>query len=98
MSGAWERQIRAVCCVFATLPDQAGTQLDDESLRTLMCEAEGLVNSPPLTVDNLSSPNSLEPSTPNHFLTIKSRVVLLPLGAFQSAFKEKMAKSTISFK
>ena len=34
-----------------------GTQLDDESLRTLMCEAEAIVNGRPLTVDSLNDPD-----------------------------------------
>ena len=37
--GVWERQIRTVRRVLKALMDQSGTQLDDESLRTLMCEA-----------------------------------------------------------
>jgi translation initiation factor 2 gamma subunit (eIF-2gamma) len=68
--GVWERQIRSVRRVLATLMDQAGTQLDDESLRTLMCEAAAIVNSRPLTVANLNEPTAPEPLTPNHLLTI----------------------------
>jgi hypothetical protein len=32
---------------------EAGTQLDEESLQTFMCETEAIVNSRPLTVTNL---------------------------------------------
>ena len=85
MGGVWERQIRTVRSVLASLMDQAGSQLDDESLRTLMCEAAAVVNSRPLTVDNLSDPTSLAPLTPNHLLTMKSSVVLQPPGQFESA-------------
>lgn len=41
-----------------------------------------IVNSRPLTVNNLSDPNSLEPITPNHFLTMKSTIALPPPGKF----------------
>lgn len=50
-----------------------------------MCETEAIVNSRPLTTDNLTSPNEGEPLTPNHLLTMKSRVLLPPPGEFQKA-------------
>lgn len=85
MGGVWERQIRSVRSVLSSLLQSSGTQLDDESLRTLMCEAEAIVNSRPLTVDQLSDPSSPGSLTPNHLLTLKSKVVLSPPGVFQSA-------------
>ena len=48
-----------------------------------MVEAEAIVNSRPLTVENLNSPQCPEPLTPNHLLTMKSKVVLPPPGVFQ---------------
>ena len=50
-----------------------------------MCEAEAIVNSRPLTVNQLANPDSPRPWTPNHLLTMKSRVVLAPPGTFQPA-------------
>ena len=82
MGGAWERLIRTVRSVLSTLFFNHGTQLDDESLRTLMTEAEGVVNNRPLTVRNLSEPGTLEPLTPNHLLTCKSEIILQPSGGF----------------
>ncbi len=41
-----------------------------------------IVNSRPLTVDNLNNPDSLEPLTPNHLLHLKSGTTLPPPGAF----------------
>lgn len=41
-----------------------------------------IVNHRPLTVTNLSDPNSPEPLTPNHLLTLKSTVALPPPGQF----------------
>ena len=83
MGGAWERQIRTVRSALAPLLKQAGTQLDDEALRTLMTEVESIVNSKPLTCSNMSSADAPEPLTPNHLLTMKTRVVLPPPGNFQ---------------
>ncbi len=85
MGGVWERQIRTVRAVLSSLLVSNGAQLDDESLRTLMCEAESIVNSRPLTVNQLTDPDSPEPLTPNHLLTMKSKVLLPPPGVFQGA-------------
>ena len=49
-----------------------------------MCETEAIVNSRPLTVTNLGSPTDAEPLTPNHLLTMKSRILLPPPGEFRA--------------
>ena len=85
MGGSWERQIRTVRNVLSTLLTQHAGQLDEETLRTFMVEAEAIVNCRPLTVDTINSPQSLEPLTPNHLLTAKSKVILSPPGDFQHA-------------
>ncbi|XP_053381691.1 uncharacterized protein LOC123540987 [Mercenaria mercenaria] len=85
MGGVWERQIRSVRNVLSSLMYQNGSQLDDEGLRTFMCEAAAVVNSRPLTVENLNDPLSLDPLTPNHLLTMKSSVVLSPPGQFEKS-------------
>lgn len=82
MGGVWERQIRTVRNVLAGLLLQSGSQLDDEALRTFLSEAAAIVNSRPLTVENLNDPMSLLPLTPNHLLTMKSQIVLPPPGDF----------------
>ena len=53
MGGVWERMIRSVRNVLDALLRSNALQLDDESLRTLMCETEAVVNNRPLTVDSL---------------------------------------------
>jgi hypothetical protein len=83
MGGIWERQIRTVRNVLNILLYQNGSQLNDESLLTFICEAESIVNSRPLSVDNLGLSDSLEALTPNHLLTRKSKVLLPPPGVFQ---------------
>ena len=85
MGGVWERQIKTVRSVLTGHLENHGNQLDDESLRTLMIEAEAIVNSRPLTTDDLTDPDSLDVLTPNHLLTMKSSVILAPPGNFQGA-------------
>lgn len=85
MGGVWERMIRTARSVLSSLLNKLGTQLDDESFRTLMTEVENVINSRPLTVSNLSDPTAPEPLTPNHLLTGKSSVILPPPGKFESA-------------
>ncbi|XP_068203742.1 uncharacterized protein [Palaemon carinicauda] len=80
MGGCWERQIRTVRKVSA-LVKEFGERLNDESLRTLLCEVESIVNSRPLTIVS-DSIDDLEPLTPNHLLIPKSYVIPPP-GLFQ---------------
>lgn len=82
VGGVWERQIRTVRSVLNTTLSLAHGRLNDASLRTLFYEAMAIVNSRPLTVDNLNNPDSLEPLTPNHLLHLKSGTTLPPPGAF----------------
>ena len=83
MGGVWERQIRTVREAIETTLMKAGEQLDDEAFRTFITEAENIVNSRPLSVSHLCSPDAPEPLTPNHLLTLKSKIVLPPPGNFQ---------------
>ena len=85
MGGTWERQIRTVRSALEILLLNAGSQLDDEAFRTFMTEVECIVNSRPLTTNDLSDPDAPEPLTPNHLLTLKPKIVLPPPGEFQRA-------------
>ncbi|XP_068724041.1 uncharacterized protein [Montipora capricornis] len=85
MGGIWERQIRTVRTVLCALLEKNGHQMNDEALRTFMCEAEAVVNSRPLKAEGTTSSETAEPLTPNHFLTVKTKVVLPPSGKFTSS-------------
>lgn len=82
VGGVWERQIRTVRSVLRSTLALSPRRLNGLSLRPFFYEAMAIVNSRPLTVNNLSDPHSLEPSTPNHLLTVKSAKVLPPPGKF----------------
>ncbi len=81
--GVWERQIRTVRNILSGLISATASKLNDDSLRTAMCEVMAIVNGRPLTTDNLYDPTSLEPLTPNNIVTGKSSIALPPPGNFQ---------------
>ena len=83
MGGIWDRVIKSVISVLSVLLQKQGAQLHDEALRTLMTEAENIINSRQLTVESLSDSASPEPIIPNYLLTLKSQVVLPPTGSFE---------------
>jgi len=75
MGGVWERQIRSVRKVLNSLLKEQC--LDDEALCTVMCQAEHIVNSRPLTAvsDDI---NDLEALTPAHLLNLHREPVMPP--------------------
>ncbi len=81
--GVWERQIRSVRNVLSAVLRDAG-RLDDENFSTIMCEVMAVVNSRPLTVENLNDPLSPLALTPNQLLTMKTKVPPPP-GSFDHA-------------
>ena len=80
MGGVWERQIRFARSILAALLKQHGENLNDESLRTLLVEVEGIINSRPITCDNIGDVNSIVPLNPMQLLSIKTKIVMPPPG------------------
>ena len=68
--------------ILTSLLKTYGTSLKDESLRTLLIEVDATVNSRPLTTNLLSDVNSMMPLSPINLLTLKTKVVMPPPGAF----------------
>ena len=69
--GVWERQIRTIRRVIAGVCKEQ--VLTDESLHTLFCTVENIVNSRPLTVVS-TDPDDFTPLTPNHLLIPKVKL------------------------
>ncbi|XP_062706112.1 uncharacterized protein LOC134287683 [Aedes albopictus] len=70
MGGVWERLVRSVKTALGFALDHP-RKPNDETLETIIYEAEALVNSRPLTYIPLESANE-ESLTPNHFLLGRS--------------------------
>lgn len=80
MGGAWERMVRSVKSVlYSTFPLK--TTPTDETLMTILLEAENIINSRPLTYVPLDSDTD-EALTPNHFI-LGSSNGLKSLGDFE---------------
>ena len=69
--GVWEREIRSIRKVLSSVMNEQRVRLSDDSLNTLLCEVESILNNRPLTAvsDDL---NDLEALTPNHLLLLNS--------------------------
>lgn len=75
MGGSWERMVGVVKCSLKEVLREHHPK--EELLKTVLCEAEALVNSRPLT--HLSTdPNDFECLTPNHFLIGTAGVDQIP--------------------
>ena len=73
--GIWERLIRSVRKILDKMLNKY-TTLTDESLITLMCEVENVMNSRPITTVS-SDVLDLRPLTPNHLLKLNPKVEVL---------------------
>ena len=73
--GVWERLIRSTRKVLGALVKEQS--LDDESLQTLLCECESIINGRLLTTVS-DDPKDLEPLSPNHLLLLRSETPLPP--------------------
>ena len=82
MGGAWERHIRTIRSILATILHQHGTRIDTTTLRTFLYEVMAVINCRPLTAQNLNDPLGPEALTPNHLITMKSRLIIPPPGEF----------------
>ncbi|XP_062706264.1 uncharacterized protein LOC134287709 [Aedes albopictus] len=69
MGGAWERMVRAVKTAMSSMNHPRTPT--EEVFQTVLCEAESMVNSRPLTYMPLEGSDQ-EALTPNHFLLLNS--------------------------
>ncbi|XP_055590478.1 uncharacterized protein LOC129742585 [Uranotaenia lowii] len=72
MGGSWERLVRSVKVAMAAM--QTSRNPDEETFATIVRDAQGVVNSRPLTFIPIES-ESQEALTPNHFILLSSNGV-----------------------
>ena len=82
--GVWKRHIRTGRNILSGMLKAHGESLNEESFHTVLVEIENVINSRPLSVDNVNDPNSLKPISPMTLLTQKSKVVYPLPGKFES--------------
>ena len=83
MGGVWERLVRSVKGILYTLLNaEASRPVTDETLVTLLCEVEAILNDRPITTnpDAVEEPLAL---TPNMLLTFRRRPTIPP-GTFDA--------------
>ena len=81
MGGAWERSIRSVRAILNSMLLSTGRCFNDEVLSTFVCEGEAIINSHPLSVDDVEDPMSSVLS-PIRLLTMKGCGILPTPGTF----------------
>ena len=74
---------RSAKSILAALLKQYGESLNDESLRTLLVEVEGIINSRTITCDNIGDVHSIVPLNPMQSLSMKTKIVMPLPGIFQ---------------
>ena len=74
MGGVWEQQIRSARSIIAALLKQHGESPNDESMRTLLSEVEEIINSRPVTCDNIGYENSIFPLNPMQLQSMKTKI------------------------
>ncbi|XP_043199287.1 uncharacterized protein LOC122368999 [Amphibalanus amphitrite] len=80
--GVWERQIRSIRRILESL--LTSQSLKEETLRTIFCEVENILNSRPLTPVS-SDVRDDPPLSPNDILLLGGHGVTLPFGVFSQA-------------
>ena len=83
MGRVWGWHIISARSILATLLKQHGESLNDESLRTLLVEVEGIINSTLITCDNIGDVNIIAALNPMRLLSMKTNVVMTPPRIFQ---------------
>ena len=85
MGEVWECQIQSAIIILKGLLRSHSHSLNNESLRTLITKVELIINSRPLTIKTICNSKSELPLSPSNLLTMKTSVIMPPLGQFSKA-------------
>ena len=81
--GVWERIIRSTRKILYSILREQGNTIDDETLSTVFCEAESILNNRPLTTTS-NDPNDMLPLTPDMLINPRGKPTNTS-GAFQKS-------------
>lgn len=87
--GVWERNIRTARQILECMLRELPHALSDESLITLFCEIEHIMNGRPLTTPS-EDPMDIEALTPNHLLQLRGSI----FHPFQDYSKDSFVRNT----
>ena len=79
----WEQQIQFARSILAALLKEHGESLNDKSLRTLLVEVAGIINSRPITYDNICDINSIVRLNSMPLLSMKTKIIMPSPGMLQ---------------
>lgn len=80
--GVWERLIRTTRSVLNVMAHNYKGRWDSSKFRTALYEVMAIVNSRPISTDNINDPSEII-ITPNHLVTLKNKTATPP-GEFSS--------------
>ena len=76
MGGVWERQICSAGSILSAMLRNHGESLNEKSLHTLLMEAEGIIDSRPITDEYIGDVNSIIPLSPIPDFRVSTAVML----------------------
>lgn len=94
MGGVWERQIQTARRILDALLREYGSRLEEDSLQTLLCEVESIINSIPFSIISSDAQDPVSLST-NQILTIKTNIVLPTPGNSSAMIAMTLASSSV---
>ena len=82
VGGVWDRQIHLSWSILNSMLRTHGESLNDESLRTLLGEVEGILNSRSITCESIVDVNCYLLLSPMQLLAMKTKMVMPSPGIF----------------
>ena len=82
VGGVWDCQIHLAWSILNSMLRTHGESLNDESLRTLLGEVEGVLNSRSITCESIGEVNCYLLLSPMQLLTMKTKMVMPSPGIF----------------
>ena len=83
MVGGWERQIGSAKSILSAILKRHGESLNNEFLRTVLVQIEGIINAMPIICENIGNVNSIFPLSPTQLPRMQRKIVMTAPAIFQ---------------